>query len=481
MGTLASLSSSFTCDDDVTPYRPLFDAINLPLPADVTSLRVICPKTCPNGCGDGSGETASEHEYQSKPSNVLQLTFESWDGDEVDNVLTVQNMQRVCDVEQRVHSLPDMSKYCLKVPAGATDCSRMSSLCLYMTAQTTLEFTLNPGLDVSIGAANSPEVKVAALLNLLTPGSLPGTQQYQLLSYIPELQLPPETAAALAAQLPPGSISESGMLSGTSKYGVCTVWEPATQEGALYTKISFRDCSIPNGEGAMVSTDAQVLQVAQRLRDSDDVNSKTTFLTKEFIDGKTDKVSATKMVAMFGVPYNVDTFDVAFSLSPLSESDCRSKFTELEVSADTCEGVTSFVSNQMRPQHRFEGPTSKKYVAGTHDPIAKEWWEMLQCGRLLQNYNAQCIEDLNKKEQQFLFDIFADDIMFPELNDNALAGEEPYTYSGEEGELRIYFSEFSRMVQVGQHTLQRMLQNYESSCCTLYSFDQTLCMSFILN
>ena len=65
----------------------------------------------------------------------------------------------------------------------------------------------------------------------------------------------------------------------------------------------------------MVSSDAEVLAIATSLKDSRDVNSKTAFLTKDFIDGKSTKVSATKLRVMFGVPYNVPTYDEAFILT----------------------------------------------------------------------------------------------------------------------------------------------------------------------
>ena len=96
MDALATLAPSFTCDDDLAIARPVLNAtLGLPLPEDVSSLRVICAATCPAGCGDGSGHgMQNEHVYQSKVSNVLQMTFESFtEDDETDNVLTVKNMQ----------------------------------------------------------------------------------------------------------------------------------------------------------------------------------------------------------------------------------------------------------------------------------------------------------------------------------------------------------------------------------------------------
>jgi hypothetical protein len=77
---------------------------------------------------------------------------------------------------------------------------------------------------------------------------------------------------------------------------------------------------------------------------------------------------------------------------------------------------------------------------------AEEWWHVLSCGRTLLSYNAQCVEELNKAEQQALFTQYADDDAYPILM-KMMLGEDSYDYSGTEGELRIYFSEFSRLIQ----------------------------------
>lgn len=357
-----------------------------------------------------------------------------------------------------------MNHYCLKVPAGATDCNRLNSLCRYMQARTQLEYSITLPHAAVPGAQPHDEdaVKLIALGMLMADSTLAPMDMYTLFSYLPPTQLPSVSdgnvaANGLRAQLA-GQVSEDGVLSGSSPYGVCTDWT-LTMGDTGYSSVIFTGCSIPDGTGPMVTVDSQVQAIANRLKNSDDVNTKTAFLTKAFLDGLTDKVTATKMTTIFGVPYNVPTFDAAFGLTAPTRAACIAKFTEEEVSQTECQGITSYISNQMRPAHKFEGPTSLKYGANG-DKISKEnkelatkWWYMLECGRTLLDFNAQCVEDLNKKEQQFLFDTFADDVLFPELNDKMLAGESPYDHSGPDGELRIYWSEFSRMVQTYFDTL----------------------------
>ena len=151
----------------------------------------------------------------------------------------------------------------------------------------------------------------------------------------------------------------------------------------------------------------------------------------------------------------------------------------------------------MRPAHKFKGPTATDFADDKemHSELATEWWHVLDCGRRvaainhvlvfqlptppphafiqipgtlhpgphshqplgrphrrLLDYNAQCVSDLNKREQQHNFDTFADDIIFPEMQ-HMLAGDAPYDYSGSDGKLRIYWSEFSRMIQTYFDTL----------------------------
>jgi hypothetical protein len=106
-GALNHMSTSLglSCESDLTLYSTSMNqTYGLVFPSDFVRLNEICPQTC-GECGAGSGQgEASESPLQSRPTNVMQLTFEAWteDGTEIDsggNILTLNNMKRICQVE----------------------------------------------------------------------------------------------------------------------------------------------------------------------------------------------------------------------------------------------------------------------------------------------------------------------------------------------------------------------------------------------
>ena len=404
------------------------------------------------------------------------------------------------------------------------------SLCAYMSPTTEKTYGINvpaqmpnpadPSQMVPL-AADSATVQGMALGQLFDPTgdyALGGMDMYQVIQVMPPVNVPLELATGLRMMIadvliedsatcagtatdivsfpdcaeayvqaatpytadgcPAGCTYTSGELTlrGNADYGVCTGWGDAVLNAAgdAYTEISFTGCSIPDGKGPLLRTDAEIRDIANNLKNSDDINAKNYLLTKDYLDGKSDKVSATKMRAFTGIPYNREPFDVVFQLTSKTEDECRAYYDELELNYENCEGAQFFLANE-GPPNKFKTYYDSTYAddKAFNEEKSIEWWHVLNCGRLLLDYNAQCVEELNKIEQQALFVPFADEDLFPLLNDKMMMGEAPYDYSGSEGELRIYYTEFSRLIQKffdgkvggdGQKASFAMLFSYMYDC-----------------
>ena len=420
------------------------------------------------------------------------------------DVLTATNIKRICDCSDDLLTSTNFENFCFKA-AGGPECVKPYSLCLYMSPTTEKTYSINvptqvpnpadPSQMVPV-AADSATVRGMAIGQLFDPSgtyALSGMEMYQVIQIAPPVTVPLQLAVGLRTMIsdvqiedsstctgtasdavtfpdcaeayavaetpytadacPPGCEFTPGelTLAGNADYGVCTDWGDAVlnSAGDAYTTISFTGCSIPDGEGTLLSSDAAILEIANDLKNSDDVNAKNYLLTKDFLDGKSDKVSATKMRVFTGIPYNRDTFDVVFQLTGKTKNECIAYFDERELQYENCEAAQFFLANE-GPPNKFKTPHDSTYSDDEELNKEKsiEWWHVLNCGRVLLDYNAQCVEELNKIEQQALFVPFADEDLFPLLNDKMLMGEAPYDYSGADGELRIYYTEFSRLIQM---------------------------------
>eukprot|EP01049_Picozoa_sp_SAG25_P006437 SAG25_NODE_484_length_7474_cov_11.267823_3_plen_954_part_00 len=203
----------------------------------------------------------------------------------------------------------------------------------------------------------------------------------------------------------------------------------------------------------MPSSPAGLKQIANNLKNSNDMASKNYLLTKDFLSGLSQKVSATKMRVYTGVPYDRPTWDQKLGLTEKSYAQCKILFESGSgpqqvgdpIQYENCEGVTTWLQNHAAPSF-FKEPADPTYSEDPDKDKATEWWHILACGRVLLNYNAQCVENLNKAEQQALFTTWADDDLYPKLME-MMDGEGDFDFSGKDGELRIYFTEFSRLVQ----------------------------------
>lgn len=433
----------------------------------------------------------------SRRTNLLQLTFESWADDPEPpasggDILTATNIKRICDCAEDLLLSTNFDRFCFKA-AAAPECTKPYSLCQYMSPTITKSYGIN--IPAQLGAADSTQVRGAAIGQLFDPGQafvLGGMDMYEVIQFAPPVSVSvdfavglrmlisdvqiddsatctgtatdsvlfPDCAEAYAAaaspytseSCPSGCDYTPGVLTlrGNADYGVCTGWGDAilNAAGDAYSSISFSGCSIPDGKGILLTSDADIREIANSLKDSDDVNAKNYLLTKDFLDGVSDRVPATKMRVFTGIPYNRETFDEVFDLTSKTEDECRAYYNDLELQYENCEDAQFFLASE-GPPNKF-----KTYYDSTYNDDlefnkekSEEWWHVLNCGRLLLNYNAQCVEELNKIEQQTLFVPFADENLFPLLNDKMMAGEAPYGYSGADGELRIYYTEFSRLIQ----------------------------------
>ena len=452
-------ASGMTCDSNLhaalsAVSSTMGDAdVAFVLPSDVTRLAQLCPHTC-GQCGDGgsvAGE-AGEAALQSKPMNMLQLVFESWADDPPDeyasggNVLTVENIQRICDAAAALEAVPNYDSFCFK-PGGGSTCTKPQSLCSYMSPTTTLTFAIE--VSTNTGAADSLSVQQAAIAQLLDPASGFGLTQpamNKLLQFVPAVSLPPQLAASLEQM---GATVTDGVLSGSSKYGVCTSFGAAVGSAEVYDSITLNGCSIPDGNGPIVTSDAQALEIATALRNSADTANKNFLLTADFIAGVSDQVPATKMRAMSAVPYNRQTFDALYDLTAKSETECKADFDDRDINYDNCNPIKSFLNDNGAPRG-FVSFYDSKYSDdedGNRD-LATEWWHLLSCGRIVLSYNAQCVEELNQLEQQALYKTHATQDLFPLVNDDMVLGNGDFEFSGTDGSLRIYFTEFSELTSL---------------------------------
>jgi hypothetical protein len=448
-------------------------------------------------------------------TNLLQLTFESWIDDPVPpasggNVLTAVNIKRICDTGEALLASTNFDKFCFK-PAGMPECMAPYSLCQFMSPTVSKEYAINVPTQMPINPADpsagmvslpadSALVQGMAIGQLFTPTgefALDGMSMYQIVQYAPPVAIPaelamgllammadakvtdsatcegtatdatayPDCAEAYAAAAAPTTFSAAGCpagctytpgevsLSGNADYGACTGWGSAVTNAAgdAYTSISFTGCSIPDGNGPLLTTDAEILQIATNLKNSDDYGAKNYLLTADFLDGVSDQVSATKMRIFTGIPYDKEPFDLKYDLTAKTKAECEAFFNDedREIPFETCEGPQFWLASE-GPPNKFRTYDDPAYGddEATNKEKSIEWWHVLNCGRLLLSYNAQCVEDLNKVEMQALFVTYADNDLFPLLNDKMMNGEAPYDYSGPDGELRIYFTEFSRLIQV---------------------------------
>ena len=444
-------------------------------PSDVSALYQVCPATC-GECGDGgstAGE-AGEHALQSQPTNLLQMTFESWEGDPEPpasggDVLSPKNIKRICDVQDDLLASPNFDKFCFKLGGlpEPRECVVPYSLCPYMSPTTSKVYSISVPAQMpnptGVGPATIPVaadgmmVRGLAIAQLFDPTSgvtLSGMDMYQIIQYAPPVEINAMMAGMLSSMIPDAKITNSSAgvltLSGNAKYGACTDWGDAvlSADGSAYTSISFTGCSIPDGNGPLLTNAGAILQIAKNLRDSEDVGAKSYLLTKDFLEGTSDKCSASKMRIFSGIPYDRDTYDTVFSLASKTEAECKAFFDERETKYENCEGAAFWLKQNGAPA-KFKSYYDPAFAdnAAVNEAASIEWWHMLNCGRVLLSYNAQCVEDLNKKEQQALFDTYADEDLFPLLNDQMVDGAAPYDYSGPDGEFKIYFTEFSRLIQ----------------------------------
>ena len=210
----------------------------------------------------------------------------------------------------------------------------------------------------------------------------------------------------------------------------------------------------------MVTSDAAVVAIATSLKNSDG-NLRTFLLTKDFLNGESTAVSASKLRLFTGIPYSRETLDKPGQvsdngLSPKSFAECEAYLASEDrgdgtsgeaINTDNCEAVSTWLINKGAPNN-FLTPYDPNFGDDkeANRIKAEEWWHVLSCGRTVLSYNAQCVDDLNKAEQQALFTPYADNDLYPYLMD-MMNGEGDFDYSGPEGEFRIYFTEFSRLVQ----------------------------------
>ena len=176
-----------------------------------------------------------------------------------------------------------------------------------------------------------------AIGQLLSPaGGLTGMDIYQIVQYAPDVDVGAAAATMITTMMPDAKITNTSTtpynLGGNAKFGVCTGWGAAelAADGLSYTSISFTGCSIPDGNGPLL-TDAEILQTATNLKDSEDTGAKSYLLTADFLDGTSTAVSATKMRIFSGIPYNRDSFDVLYGLTSKTEDECKSYMDEREI------------------------------------------------------------------------------------------------------------------------------------------------------
>lgn len=79
-----------------------------------------------------------------------------------------------------------------------------------------------------------------------------------------------------------------------------------------------------------------------------------------------------------------------------TSAQCVEYLKVMEVGAEdqkiSCEPVQTFLNGKIFPANTLK----------TKDLI-DEWWHVLSCGRVLLSFNAQCVEELNKIEEQAKF------------------------------------------------------------------------------
>ena len=187
---------------------------------------------------------------------------------------------------------------------------------------------------------------------------------HQLMLYSPAVQLPAAAAAGMQSAGLPVAIDSNNILTGMAKYGACTAWGPGVSGTAGYfTSITLTGCSVPNGQGSLVGSDADVAAIANNLKTSTDESAKIYLLTSDFLGGISTKLSASKMRSFTGIPYNRQTLDRPGQASDAGltaktfaecesylDNDDRGDGTSGEkIQYKNCEGVSTWLEQKGAP------------------------------------------------------------------------------------------------------------------------------------
>ena len=293
-----------------------------------------------------------------------------YEGVASDNLLTATNIGRLCAVEDAILNLKSAGKFCHKAGGVNASCNAPNSLCNFMKPSKTMAV---------LTATKASDPRYLAF----RPG-------------------------------------------GVAKFGRCS------SESTNSTHTIMGGCLVPDRKGAL-GTDAEIADIADRLRKSNDTQNKQYFLTTAYINGDS-KMLHTRSQIIFATPYSAPLLSAELP-SLARKANCAAWLAD-DVKIKTDKGCN-------------EG---KKWVLANipaHDAtneLKEKWWYTMDCMREVLKTDRDCVKQMSTYDVQYTFNGFADQELLPMLEDMD-AGKGAFSFAGKDGDVRIMWYEYSRLIQ----------------------------------